>query len=222
MRYIPFKLFVTVMALAVGVGCGGGVTPTTQTPRNNNDNNNYAGMSTTPTQEDLGNLAWASGPSGEGLPPGKGTAKDAMPIYFAKCVMCHGANLEGVAWGHGNFSPFTGSRLGEGNGVPVFHPPADRVSTLAYQVPWATVIFNTIAVEMPFLHPGTLKVDEVYSLTALVLFKNGLIKEDDVMDRTTLPKVQMPNRNAYPASDEIYMDMKKRGCIEKYGICRDP
>jgi cytochrome c len=145
-----------------------------------------------------------------------------MSIYYAKCVMCHGANLEGVKWDPMKFSPFMGTRLGGGNGLPAYKAPPDRITTLAYSAPWATVIFNTIAVEMPFLHPGTLKVDEVYSLTALVLFKNGLIKEDDVMDRTTLPKVQMPNRNAYPASDEIYMDMKKRGCIEKYGICRDP
>jgi hypothetical protein len=70
-------------------------------------------------------------------------------------------------------------------------------------------------------NPGTLKADEVYGITALVLFKNGLIKEDDVMDRETLPKVQMPNRNAFPASDEIYMDMKKRGCWKTFGDCRD-
>ncbi len=30
-------------------------------------------------------------PSGKGLPPGKGTAKEGAPIYLAHCVMCHGA-----------------------------------------------------------------------------------------------------------------------------------
>jgi len=136
-------------------------------------------------------------------------------------VMCHGGNAEGVRWSPGAFSPFMGVRLGGGNGVPLFAPPAGRITTMAYYVPWPEPIFNTIAVEMPFLRPGTLTADEAYALTAFVLFKNGLIKRDDVMDRETLPKIQMPNRNGFPASDDIYMDMKKRGCIETYGICRD-
>src|ERR1019366_6978900 len=214
MRYSPFKVFLAVMVLVVVVVVGWGITSKAQTSQ-------FNGIGKPPTQEDLGNLAWSSGASGKGLPPGKGTAKDAMPIYYAKCVMCHGANLEGVKWDPMKFSPFMGTRLGGGNGLPSYKPPPDRITTLAYSAPWATVIFNTIAVEMPFLHPGTLKADEVYSLTALILFKNGLIKEDDVMDSETLPNVKMPNLKGFPASDEIYMDMKKRGCIETYGICRD-
>jgi hypothetical protein len=42
-----------------------------------------------------------------------------------------------------------------------------------------------------------LTFDQIYALTAFILFKNGIIKEDDVMNRETLPKVQMPNRNGF-------------------------
>lgn len=42
-----------------------------------------------------------------------------------------------------------------------------------------------------------LSVDQIYSLTAFILFRNDIIKEDDVMDQNTLPKVQMPNRNGF-------------------------
>ena len=178
-------------------------------------------LGVTPTPEDLGNVAWASGPSGKDLPPGQGTAKQGAGIFLVKCSMCHGPNAEGVKQTPGAFSPFMGSRLGGGNSVPHFKPNPGQVTTIAYTVPWAQVIFNTIAVEMPFYNPGTLKADEVYSLTAFVLFKNSIIKEDDVLNRESLPKVQMPNRNNFPASDEVYMDMKKRGCIETYGECRD-
>ena len=212
MRYTTFKLYMAVMALSTSVGC---VAALAQAP-------SVRGVGRPATQEDIGNAAWSSGASGKDLPPGKGTAKEGMPVYYAKCAMCHGANLEGVHWTPGAFSPFAGPRLGGGNGVPVFKRPAGLVVTLSYQVPWAAVIFNTVAVEMPDYNPGTLTADEAYSITALILFKNGIIKEDDVLDRETLPNVQMPNRKAYPTSDEIYMDMKKRGCIEKYGICRDP
>ena len=33
--------------------------------------------------------------------------------------------------------------------------------------------------------------------------------------------VSRTSEDAEPASDELYMDMKKRGCIQTYGICRD-
>jgi S-disulfanyl-L-cysteine oxidoreductase SoxD len=81
------------------------------------------------------------------------------------------------------------------------------------------VIFDTIAVEMPMFNAGTLKPDQVYALTAFVLFKNGLIKEDDVMNRETLSELQMPNRKSFPSTDDVYMDMKKRGCYKTYGVC---
>jgi cytochrome c len=82
-----------------------------------------------------------------------------------------------------------------------------------------TVLFNTIAVEMPMFRPGTLNPNQVYALTAFILFKNGIIKEEEAMNQETLPKVQMPNRNSFPASDDVYMDMKKRGCYKTYGVC---
>ena len=50
---------------------------------------------------------------------------------------------------------------------------------------------------MPLNREGSLDVDEVYSLTALLLYWNGLIAEDEVMDRRTLPLVEMPNRDTW-------------------------
>lgn len=212
MRYIPFKQFVAVMALlSASVGC---VAAQAQTSP-------YSGIGSTPTAEDLGNLALTAGRSGKDLPPGKGTAKDGARIFLVKCAMCHGRDAEGTRGAPGAFSPLAGSRLGGGNGVPVWNTPPGQRTTVAYFLPWSSALFNVVAVEMPMFQPGTLKPDEVYALTAYILYKNDLIKEDAVMDRETLPKIQMPNRNAFPASDEIYMDMKKRGCIETYGNCRD-
>ena len=211
MPYFPFKQFVTVMVLAASVGCGAALAQTSP----------YSGVGATPAPEDLGALAWTAGPSGKELPPGKGTAKQGALIYMVKCAMCHGRDAEGVRWAPGAFSVISGPRLGGGNGVPLFRRPAGRITTMAYTAPFTAAIFNTIAVEMPLFRAGTLTSDEVYNLTAYMLFKNGLVKEDEVMDRDTLPKVQMPNRNAFPATDEIYMDMQKRGCIQTYGMCRD-
>ena len=79
------------------------------------------------------------------------------------------------------------------------------------------MLWNAIAVEMPFLRAGTLTF---YSLTAFVLFMNDLIQEDTVMDRETLPKVEMPNRHSFiPDKLEDIPYIEKRGCYKTYGVC---
>ena len=52
---------------------------------------------------------------------------------------------------------------------------------------------------MPFDRPGLLEPSEVYAAVAFVLNLNGIIDEDRVMDATSLPKVQMPNRDGFVA-----------------------
>ena len=44
---------------------------------------------------------------------------------------------------------------------------------------------------------GTLTADEVYSLTAYLLFINKVIPEDEVLDKQSLPKVKMPIGDDY-------------------------
>src|SRR5712672_3001004 len=71
---------------------------------------------------------------------------------------------------------------------------------------------------MPRYQEGSLSADEVYSLVALVLYRNDIIKEEDVIDAKTLPKIQMPNRNGFiPQKLEEIHDPKKRGC--RMGHC---
>ena len=179
----------------------------------------YSGLGTTPTAQEMGNLALAAGFSGKDLPAGSGSAKQGATLFMARCSMCHGENLEGVPWDPGAFSPLHGPRLGGGNATPTYDRSPGKITDLAYTAPSPMVIFDTIAVEMPMFKAGTLKPDEVYALTAFILFKNGLIKEDQTMNRETLSEVQMPNRKSFPASDDVYMDMKKRGCYKTYGVC---
>ena len=119
----------------------------------------------------------------------------------------------------GTFSPAAGFPLAGGPPSNGDEPHDPWIPPIAKGAPFPEVIFNTIAVEMPMFQPGTLTGNQVYALTAFILFKNGLIKEEEVMNSETLPKVQMPNRNYFPASDDTYLDMKKRGCYKTYGVC---
>ncbi len=50
---------------------------------------------------------------------------------------------------------------------------------------------------MPFTAPQSLSSDEVYAVSAYVLFLNGLVPEDATLDAKSLPKVAMPNRNGF-------------------------
>jgi hypothetical protein len=52
---------------------------------------------------------------------------------------------------------------------------------------------------MPYQKPGSLKANEVYAVTAYLLYLNGIIREGEVMDSKTLPQVKMPNRNGFVA-----------------------
>jgi hypothetical protein len=53
---------------------------------------------------------------------------------------------------------------------------------MALHAPYATVLWDYINRGMPFRQEGSLKPDEVYSLTAFLLYKNGVIQEEELPD----------------------------------------
>jgi cytochrome c len=143
------------------------------------------------------------------LPPGQGTAKDGAPIFAAKCAVCHGANGEGAKIG-----PRIVGGIADTETLTTLKP----VRTVGGYWPYATTVWDFINRAMPRGQSGTLTANEVYALTAFILAKSEIIKEDDVLDAKTLPKVQMPNRNGFvPARFADIPDEKKRGC--KQGVC---
>jgi cytochrome c len=50
---------------------------------------------------------------------------------------------------------------------------------------------------MPYPIPKTLTNDELYALSAYILFLNKIVGEDEVMDANSLPRVKMPNRDNF-------------------------
>ena len=85
---------------------------------------------------------------------------------------------------------------------PCLAPCVNDSNLMAFHSPFATTIWDYINRAMPLNVEGTLKPNEVYALTAYVLYKNGIIKEDEVMDEHSLPKVQMPNRDHFALAPE--------------------
>jgi cytochrome c len=144
------------------------------------------GVGRTPTAEELRRMDISIGPTGEELPPGRGTAKEGALVYQQKaCVACHGAA------GIGGLAPVLVSK--HGADVPVWKK--ERI--LPLRAPYATTVWDFINRGMPVGLEGTLTPDEVYSLTAYLLFLNKVIPEDQVLDKQSLPKVRMPIGDAF-------------------------
>jgi cytochrome c len=82
------------------------------------------------------------------------------------------------------------------------------LKTVGSYWPYATTVFDYINRAMPFDKPGTLGADQTYAITAYVLFLNGIVKEDVVLDAEALPKIRMPNRDGFVKDPRP--DVKKR------------
>jgi mono/diheme cytochrome c family protein len=144
------------------------------------------GVGRTPTAEEV--RAWdiSISPTGEELPPGQGTAKDGALIFRRNCARCHGTD------GTNGRAP---RLLKSPRGSDA--DPWSYGRILPIRAPYATTVWDYVNRGMPLNREGTLSADEVYALTALLLYWNGVIAEDDVMDAESLPKVQMPNRETW-------------------------
>jgi mono/diheme cytochrome c family protein len=161
------------------------------------------------TRQEIEAVDISIGPDGKGLPAGSGTAKEGAAIFVAKCAVCHGQNAEG-----GKIGTQLSASKSDFDSLTTMKP----VRAVADYWPYATMIWDYIRRAMPRNQAGTLSANEVYSLTAFILAKSGIIKEDDVLDAKTLPKVQMPNRNGFvPANFADIPNEKKRGC--RQGVC---
>jgi cytochrome c len=78
--------------------------------------------------------------------------------------------------------------------------------------PFATSVWDYINRAMPRYQEGTLTPDQVYAVTAFLLYRSKIIKENGVMDAKSVTELQMPNRNGWvPSRLEDIPDLKKRG-----------
>ena len=165
LRLLPFLMFLGGSALAQGLTYGVG---------------------STPSEEEI--RAWdiSISPTGEELPPGRGTAKEGAPVFAQKCAVCHGAT------GAGGLAPTLLKAKAEPN-----VDPWELGRVLPIRSPYATTVWDYINRAMPLNAEGTLTADEVYALTAFLLYKNDVVPEDELLDAQSLPKVKMPNRENF-------------------------
>ena len=160
----------------------------------------YPNVGTPLSQAEIQSFDRIVGPEGKELPPGHGTAKEGAEIFAKRCEVCHGKNGENgivrrlVIGSPGQ--PYRGTFYGTETNGPSYYP-------------YPTIAWDYINRSMPVSNPGSLTPNEVYALVAFLYYRNGIIKENDVMDEKTLPKVEMPNRNGFVPAVPVYPPEKK-------------
>ncbi|ORE99204.1 cytochrome c [Aurantimonas sp. 22II-16-19i] len=129
-------------------------------------------------------------PDGQGLPVGKGTVSDGETIFAEQCASCHGDFGEGRdRWPQlaGGFDTLTRDR---------------PVKTVGSYWPYLSTVYDYVHRAMPFGNARSLSNDDVYALTAYVLYLNDIETDEDFeLSDANFTSVTMPNAGAFVPDD---------------------
>ncbi|MGJ8570034.1 MAG: c-type cytochrome [Hoeflea sp.] len=131
-------------------------------------------------------------PDGTGLPEGKGTVAQGEPIYAENCAVCHGDFGEGA----GRWPVLAG-----GQGTLQKDRP---VKTIGSYWPYLSTVFDYVRRAMPFGNAQSLSDDEVYALTAYLMYLNDIVDDEEFeLSKENFSSVHLPNEDNFVADDRL-------------------
>ena len=120
-------------------------------------------------------------PDGLGLPAGSGDVDTGEEIFVEKCAACHGDFGEAVGrW----------PQLAGGQGTLQNRDP---VKTIGSYWPYLSTVYDYVNRAMPFGEAQSLEPDEIYAITAYLLYLNDIVDDDFTLSDQNFTAVQMPN-----------------------------
>jgi hypothetical protein len=144
-------------------------------------------------------------PDGLGLPIGRGTVKEGEALYLERCASCHGEFGESA----GRWPILAG-----GAGTLASHDPVKSVGSYW---PYASSVIDYIRRTMPYGNAQSLTNDELYAVTAYVLYLNDIIKEDDFeLSHENFRSIKLPNEPNFFDDDREVSERafwKKEPCM---------
>lgn len=132
----------------------------------------------------------------QGLPRGSGSVAQGEKIWVARCASCHGEFAESPSV----FPPLVGGTTRadiERGRVAGLSAASENSKTTMMKLATVSTLFDYIRRAMPFDAPKSLKVDEVYAVTAFMLNLADLVPADYVLNDKNIAEVQLrlPNRD---------------------------
>lgn len=135
------------------------------------------------TAEEIAGWNISIRPDGQGLPVGRGTVKGGEPLYVERCAACHGEFGESA----GRWPILAG-----GAGTLASHDP---VKSIGSYWPYASTLIDYIRRAMPFGASQTLTNDELYAITAYVLYLNDVIQDENFeLSDKNFTAIKLPNQ----------------------------
>lgn len=160
-------------------------------------------------------------PDGLGLPEGAGTVSDGEVLFEDLCAACHGDFGEGV----GRWPVLAG-------GVDTL--TSERpIKTVGSFWPYLSTVWDYVNRAMPFGDAQSLTADEVYALTAYILYLNDLIDDETfALSADNFLEVRLGNEGNFYLDDRttveypIFTDACMTDCrssveITKYATGKD-
>ena len=126
-------------------------------------------------------------PDGQGLPPGSGDVFTGEEVFAERCAVCHGDFGEAV----GRWPVLAGGQDTLTDERPV--------KTIGSYWPYLSTVWDYVHRAMPFGDAQSLSDDDVYAITAYLLYLNDLVDEDFELSHENFNEIRLPNEeNFYP------------------------
>ena len=148
-------------------------------------------------------------PNGTGLPVGSGSVEDGDALFQDYCAVCHGVFAEGVD----NWPKLAG-------GTDTLDRE-DPLKTVGSYWPYLSTVWDYVHRSMPFGNAQSLSADEVYAITAYILYSNDLVEDDFVLSNENFTEIELPNAGGFIIDDRDQTELpvfSQEPCMEN---CKD-